>query len=161
MTAAEFKEKACVHLDAMYRVALALCGNSADASDAVQNAAIKLWESRDRLGAVANTQAYCIAAARNAAISLINSRRHPDDLDTAGAIAADNSLESEIETSDRIRHIKAIAATLPDNQRIVLTMRDFEGCEMDEIEEATGLSAGNIRVLLSRARSAIRKYFEK
>ena len=161
MTAAEFKEKACVHLDAMYRVALALCGNSADASDAVQNAAIKLWESRDRLGAVANTQAYCIAAARNASISLINSRRHPDDLDTAGAVAADNSLESEIETSDRIRHIKAIAATLPDNQRIVLTMRDFEGCEMDEIEEATGLSAGNIRVLLSRARSSIRKYFEK
>ena len=157
MTAAEFKEKACVHLDAMYRVTLALCGNSADASDAVQNAAIKLWESRDRL----NTQAYCIAAARNAAISLINSRRHPDDLDTASTVAADNSLESEIETSDRIRHIKAIAATLPDNQRIVLTMRDFEGCEMDEIEEATGLSTGNIRVLLSRARSAIRKYFEK
>ncbi|MDE5684639.1 MAG: sigma-70 family RNA polymerase sigma factor, partial [Muribaculaceae bacterium] len=133
----------------------------ASASHAVQNAPIKLWQSRDRLGAVANTQAYCIAAARNASISLINSRRHPDDLDTAGAVAADNSLESEIETSDRIRHIKAIAATLPDNQRIVLTMRDFEGCEMDEIEEATGLSAGNIRVLLSRARSSIRKYFEK
>ncbi|MDE5632595.1 MAG: sigma-70 family RNA polymerase sigma factor [Muribaculaceae bacterium] len=161
MTAAAFKERVCVHLDAMYRVALALCGNSADASDAVQNAAIKLWESRDKLDAVANTQAYCIAAARNAAISLISSRRHPDSLDTAGAVAADKSLESEIETSDRIKHIKAIAATLPDNQRIVLTMRDFEGCEMDEIEEATGLSAGNIRVLLSRARSTIRKYFEK
>jgi len=161
MTAATFKEKVCVHLDAMYRVALALCGNSADASDAVQNASIKLWESRDRLHSVANVQAYCIAAARNAAISMIGSRRNSDSLDSASPVAAGKSLENEIETSDTVRHIKAIAATLPDNQRIVLTMRDFEGCEISEIEETTGLSAGNIRVLLSRARSTIRKYFEK
>lgn len=159
MTAAAFKEKVCVNLDAMYRVALALCGNSADASDAVQNASVKLWESRDKLEDVANTQAYCVAAARNAAISLINSRRHSDSLETTYSVASDASLESAIETSDAVRRIKAIAATLPDNQRIVLTMRDFEGCEMDEIEEATGLSAGNIRVLLSRARTTIRKMF--
>ena len=31
MTAAEFKKKVCVHLDAMYRVALALCGNKSEA----------------------------------------------------------------------------------------------------------------------------------
>lgn len=120
MTAAAFKEKVCVHLDAMYRVALALCGNSADASDAVQNASIKLWESRDRLDAVANTQAYCIAAARNAAISPINSRRPSDSLDTAYPVTAGAALESEIETGDAVKRIEAIAATLPDNQRIVL-----------------------------------------
>lgn len=160
MTTEAFKEKVCVHLDAMYRVALALCGNSADASDAVQNASIKLWESRDKLDVVANTQAYCISAARNAAISLINSRRPSDSLDSAYPVTAGASLESEIETCDTVKHIKAIAASLPDNQRIVLTMRDFEGCEMSEIEESTGLSAGNIRVLLSRARSTIRKHFE-
>lgn len=39
MTAEVFKSTVCVHLDAMYRVALALCGDGADAADAVQNAA--------------------------------------------------------------------------------------------------------------------------
>lgn len=34
MTADTFKTTVCVHLDAMYRVALALCGNGADAADA-------------------------------------------------------------------------------------------------------------------------------
>lgn len=42
MTADTFKTTVCVHLDAMYRVALALCGDGADAADAVQNAAINL-----------------------------------------------------------------------------------------------------------------------
>lgn len=160
MTAAAFKETVCVHLDAMYRVAVALCGNSADASDAVQDAAVKLWESRAHLDDVANTQAYCIAAARNAALTLVKARRHADTLDPAYPLPAEKSLDSDIDSADAVRRIEAIAATLPQNQRTVLAMRDFEGCDMDEIEQATGLTQGNIRVLLSRARATIRKYFE-
>ena len=161
MTATDFKSKICTHLDAMYRVALVLCGNSADDSDAVQDAAIKLWESRDKLDAVTNTQAYCVAAARNAALTLIRSRRHAESLDPAYPLAAETSTEQEIEAADTARRLESIAATLPENQRTVLAMRDFQGCEMDEIEQVTGLSAGNIRVLLSRARATIRKHFEK
>lgn len=161
MTAAEFKKKVCVHLDAMYRVALALCGNSADASDAVQDASVKLWESRDRLDGVVSVEAYCVAAARNAALSLIRARRHPADIDDVRGVAAAASLENEIDAADAARRIRSLTASLPENQRIVLVMRDFEECEMDEIESATGLSAANIRVLLCRARATIRKHFEK
>lgn len=161
MTATAFKGQVCVHLDAMYRVALALCGNTADAADAVQDASVKLWESRESLDRVVNMQAYCIAAARNAALSLIKGRHRTDDIDIAAPVASAESLDNKIDNRDTVGYIRTIMATLPDNQRIVLTMRDFEGCEIDEIEKATGLSAGNIRVLLSRARSTIRKHFGK
>lgn len=161
MTADTFKTTVCVHLDAMYRVALALCGNGADAADAVQNAAINLWEKRRRLDGVANMQPYCVGAARNAALTLI-ARRHPaDSIDTAPPPPDYTTPESRLENADAANLVVALMDTLPARQRTVLAMRDVEGLEMNEIEKLTGLTAQNIRVLLCRARATIRKHFTK
>lgn len=161
MDAEGFKQTVCVHLDAMYRVALALCGSADDASDAVQNASMKLWEFRDRIAGVANVRAYCIAAVRNSAFSLISARKYAEPIDNTYPVADNASEEQRLDDADTVRLIETMMGRLPDNQRTVLAMRDFEGCEIAEIEQATGLSSGNIRVLLSRARGTIRKLFEK
>lgn len=158
MTADTFKTTVCVHLDAMYRVALALCGNGADA---VQNAAMNLWEKRRRLDGVANMQAYCVGTARNAALTLI-ARRHPaDSIDTATPTPDYATPESRLENADAANIVVALMHTLPAQQRTVLAMRDVEGLEMNEIEKLTGLTSQNIRVLLCRARATIRKHFTK
>lgn len=161
MTVEAFNQVVCVHLDAMYRTALAISGNSHDAADAVQNASIKLWEKRHTLEGVANMQAYCVGAARNAAISLIRGRRPTNSLDEALTVSTEASPERDIEVGETNALIMSILAQLPINQRTVFTMRDIEGCEFEEIQKATGLSATNVRVLLSRARSSIRKHFNK
>ena len=54
---------------------------------------------------------------------------------------------------------RAIEA-LPDAQRRVITMRDIAGLSADEVCDALGLSAGNQRVLLHRARSRVRAALE-
>lgn len=161
MTADAFNSLVCVHLDTMYRVALALCGNTDDASDAVQDAAIKLWTHADRLSDVADIRAYSIAAARNAALSLIASRKKAEPLNATYPLPDSTSTDRITDSADAVRRVLALSQQLPENQRTVLVMRDFEGCEIDEIEHATGLSAVNIRVLLSRARATIRKYFDR
>ncbi|MFG1704303.1 RNA polymerase sigma factor [Nonomuraea sp. M3C6] len=55
-------------------------------------------------------------------------------------------------------------ARLPPRQRIVITLRDVEGCTSDEVCEILEISAANQRVLLHRARAAVRgwlaDYFE-
>ena len=51
--------------------------------------------------------------------------------------------------------------TLPDAQRTVITMRDIEGLDADEVAEALGISDGNQRVLLHRARSKVRGALER
>ena len=62
------------------------------------------------------------------------------------------------ETRDEI--LRAIG-DLPPNQRAVITMRDVEGFPADETAAALGITEGNQRVLLHRARSKVRRAIEK
>jgi RNA polymerase sigma-70 factor (ECF subfamily) len=62
---------------------------------------------------------------------------------------------------DKVEQVRHLINRLPENQRQVLRLRGIEDCSIDEIEQITGLSAVNIRVLLSRARKIIREQFEK
>ena len=50
---------------------------------------------------------------------------------------------------------------LPPPQRIVITMRDIQGCASEEVCEALDVSEGNQRVLLHRARSKVRSALER
>jgi RNA polymerase sigma-70 factor (ECF subfamily) len=62
------------------------------------------------------------------------------------------------ETIDIVR--QAIEA-LPERQRTVIVLRDIEGWESDEVCAALGVSEGNQRLLLHRARSRVRVAIER
>jgi RNA polymerase sigma-70 factor (ECF subfamily) len=57
--------------------------------------------------------------------------------------------------------IVAAVQQLPDSQRVVITLRDLEGWAPDEVCEALGISDGNQRVLLHRARSRVREALDQ
>ena len=57
--------------------------------------------------------------------------------------------------------IAAAVRQLPDSQRVVITLRDLEGWAPDEVCEALGISDGNQRVLLHRARSRVREVLDE
>ena len=50
---------------------------------------------------------------------------------------------------------------LPPPQRLVITMRDIQGCDAAEVCEVLDVSEGNQRVLLHRARSKVRSALER
>ena len=78
-----------------------------------------------------------------------------------------NSLSSEIGNlmrngkKDEAEKIKYLINKLPDQQRQVMMMKHWDEYSDEEIEQVTGLSAGNIRVILSRARKTIREQYIK
>ncbi|HSC91496.1 MAG TPA: sigma-70 family RNA polymerase sigma factor [Gaiellaceae bacterium] len=62
------------------------------------------------------------------------------------------------ETLDLVR--EAIEE-LPEAQRLVITLRDVTGCSAEEVCELLGVSDGNQRVLLHRARARVRARIER
>ncbi|RBQ16434.1 RNA polymerase sigma factor [Spongiactinospora rosea] len=68
--------------------------------------------------------------------------------------------EGEILASEVRGRIGAALAELPARQRSVITLRDLEGCSSEEVCAILDISPANQRVLLHRARTAVRKRLE-
>ena len=68
--------------------------------------------------------------------------------------------EEDLLAGDIREVIAAAIAELPNAQRTVIGLRDVEGWSSEEVCEALGISAGNQRILLHRARSRVRNAIE-
>lgn len=163
MNATEFKQQLLPLNASLYRMAFKLMGNEDDAKDVVQDAYLKLWKMRDNISNVDNPLAYCLTIVKNmcldrhraASLNLID--KPPEQLPIAG----DDSASRHIEQQQTNQLLNQCLARLPAQQQQVLRMRDLAGCSMQEIEKATGLTAVNARVLLSRARKSLRNQLQK
>lgn len=163
MEASTFKQIFLPCSSRLYAAALRLTGNGQAAEDLVQDTLLRLWMKRDALPPDFNAASYSLATLRN--IFLDGRRRKALDetdepLDRL-IVANDRQTDTEIERSDAVTLVRTLISRLPARQRQVITMRDLEGFESEEIRRATGLSEINIRSLLSRARSTVRQQFKK
>jgi RNA polymerase sigma-70 factor, ECF subfamily len=73
--------------------------------------------------------------------------------------------ERRLQSLEARERLRAAIGALPEVQQAVLTLRDVEGLEAEEVCELLDLSAGNQRVILHRARARVRaeleRYFEE
>ena len=69
--------------------------------------------------------------------------------------------EESLQARETIEVVKSAIEALPGSQRPVITMRDIAGCSAEEVCDTLGLSRGNQRVLLHRARSHVRAALER
>lgn len=162
MDANDFKRRFLPYHQKLYRVAFRIMGNAQDAEDMVQDTYLKLWKKREELPPnIENMEAYCVTLTKNLCYDVLRAsqleedNRPPEELN----IAHESDLFSEVAVKDEANQVKRIIGTLPKQQRQVIMMRDVNDCSMEEIEQATGLSTVNIRVLLSRTRKKIREQF--
>ena len=148
----------------LFRIAYALVENRADAEDILQDAYYKLWNKRDELPDIENPEAFCVTLVKNLCLDFLRSpraNRWEEEIEEAITQATASSPEKELETKDKEQQIRRLIERLPDNMRQIIKLKGIDDCSTDEIEQITGLSAVNIRVLLSRARKVIREQFEK
>lgn len=162
MTADEFKRIYLPCHQRLYRLAYRLTGNSSDAEDLVQETFLKLWKMRERIPRPDKPEAFALTVLRNLYIDIVRSR-HQQQENSIGAdeilIVASESVSREVEGRDEVALVESLINRLPANQREVIRMRDVADLSFEEIETATGFSAGNIRTLLSRARKRVKQQF--
>jgi RNA polymerase sigma-70 factor, ECF subfamily len=68
--------------------------------------------------------------------------------------------EAALDSAEALRIAREAIATLPERQKIVITLRDLEGLSSDEVRNVLDLSETNQRVLLHRARTKVRQALE-
>jgi RNA polymerase sigma-70 factor (ECF subfamily) len=95
---------------------------------------------------------------RNLCLDFLRLPRNRQDNESSETIQkiTETTPEKELESKEKIRQIEAMIERLPEKQRIVVQMRGCGDCSLKEIEIATGESAENVRVLLSRARKNLK-----
>lgn len=69
--------------------------------------------------------------------------------------------DAQVESGQMLALVRQGVETLPEAQRTVMSLRDVDAWESDEVCELLGISEGNQRVLLHRARSKVRAYVEE
>lgn len=164
MDVEHFKQQFLPFHPKLFRIAYALLENKADAEDILQEAYYKLWSKREELGDIRNPEAFCVTLIKNLCLDFLRSpraSRREENIEELYTLATDSSPDKELETQDNIQKLCLLISRLPENQRRVIRLRGLNDCSLDEIEQITGFSAVNIRVLLSRARKLIREQFEK
>ena len=162
MDANEFKRRFLPCHPKLYRVAFRLMGNAQDAEDMVQETYLRLWKKREELPPdIGSMEAYSVAIIRNLCLDALKTPQMEQEDCPIGemSMAQEGSLMREVELKDEASIVQRIIGALPEQQRQIVKMRDVDDCPYEEIEQATGLSTVNVRVLLSRARKKIREQF--
>ena len=154
----------------LFRVAIRMVGDTAEAEDVVQETFIKAYRalSQFRGDSAFFTWLYRIAvnAARNSLES--KGRRLPelhanksDDDETFDA----GLYLNDIDTPESLLLSKQIAQTvnqamdaLPEDWRMALSLREIDGLSYEEIAELLGCSQGTVRSRLHRARKAMKDW---
>jgi len=145
------------HHAAVYRAALRVTGNPADAEDVLQSVFLRILNQSGRPDPSQMSEAYFRRAATNAAIDLLRRRvsHGESDLEDASQHAA---LESPVLLKERLR--RAIA-TLEKSDALMFLLRHVEGLSNGELAEMFGLGKNNIAVRLHRIRQALQAEMER
>ncbi|APA62917.1 RNA polymerase sigma factor [Maribacter sp. 1_2014MBL_MicDiv] len=149
--------------DKLFRMAKRLLVSTEEAEDATQEILIKLWSKKNKMESYNNIEAFAMTMTKNFCLDRLKSKQAGNlKLVHSNYTDASTSLQSELEAKDSIDWVERIMAELPEQQKMVLQLRDVEQYEYEEIEKLLDMKPTAIRVALSRARKTVReKLMEK
>ena len=149
----------------LFRLALRITLNRAEAEDVVQETMIKVWNRRDHWDEIESIEAFCLTICRNISLDKMKKAENQNQSLQEGHDAPDLSYTSNPEEQamqrDRIQLIRHLIDHLPEKQRSCMQLRDFEGKSYKEIAQVLGISEEQVKINIFRARQTIKqKYIE-
>ena len=148
----------------LYRLALRITCNNAEAEDVVQDTLIKVWNRRERWDEIESMEAFCMTICRNLALDKIkkmgNQHDSLDDNQQDRPSALNNPYE-EMNQKDRIQLVIRIVDELPEKQRTCIQLRDFEGKSYKEVAEIMLISEDQVKINIFRGRQTIKQRFKE
>lgn len=147
--------------DKLFRLALRITFNRAEAEDVVQETLIRVWNKRDEWTQFGSMEAYCLVVAKNLAIDRSERKE-------ARTVELTSEMEQTPEASspydrlvdkEQMKLIHRLVSELPEKQRLIMQLRDMEGKSYKEIAVVLHLTEEQVKVNLFRARQKVKQRY--
>jgi RNA polymerase sigma-70 factor (ECF subfamily) len=158
MTQTEFLNIVMPFKDKVFRLAKRLLVSTEEAEDATQEILLKLWNNKKKIQEYKNIEAFSMTMTKNFCLDKLKSKQ-AQNLKIVHSNYQDHnvSLQKQVEINDSLSWVERIMEELPEQQKMVIQLRDIEQYDFDEISKMLDMNNTAVRVTLSRARKTIRE----
>lgn len=155
MNQQQYNQSVDLYADGLYRFVLKNCRNSDDAQDIVQDVYLKLWE---KIETVDNekVKSYLFTSAYRTMLDKIKKMK---PVSVEGLKYTEPNHSSSYNDVNEL--LEKALQLLPEIQKAVITLRDYEGYNYDEIGEILNLNESQVKVYIFRARKFLKEYIGK
>ncbi len=152
----EFKIQVLPVKNKLFRIALRYLNNNEDAEDTVQETMLRLWLHREKLSTLKSVEAFAVTITKNLCLDKLRGKKFNGGEIDENTLKTDYNPHTSAEHSDTVSKIHEILNTLPEQQKLVLQLRDIEGYSNEEAANMLDMNIVTLRVNLSRARKKVR-----
>lgn len=153
MTVADYNNCVDKYSDGVYRFILKNIRDEEMAKDIVQDAFFKMWEKVNQVN-FEKARSYLYTTAYHNMIDVIRKEKRINDYSNSNC---DEPI-TEHGYSDLKEILDEAVCKLPEIQRSVILLRDYEGYSYEEIGQITGLNESQVKVYIYRARVFLKEY---
>jgi RNA polymerase sigma factor (sigma-70 family) len=153
MTAEEYNKCVDLNADGLYRFILNNMRDKSEAQDIVQDAFEKVWIKHEEIS-FGKSKSYLFTAGYHIMIDRIRKLKKQTEFPEEEHYHA----AYENQDFDVKDIINEAVDKLPEIQRTVIMLRDYEGYTYQEIGEITGLNESQVKVYIYRARLTLKEY---
>jgi len=160
------------HQDRVYgTVARMMGGVGPEAEEVAQDVFLRIWKSAGTYRAEGKFTSWLMMVVRNQVFTRLGQRKRRKDIDGRDLVdeeTGESLLERQADSGARApseelslrelqKAVEEACSELPENQRLIVHLRQYEGLEFEEIGKITGQSLTAVKALMFRAREKLRK----
>lgn len=139
----------------MFHQALTYLNQTDDAEDVVQDALAKLWQMRNRIDNVDTMTHLASVIVKNTSLNTIRNRKTSVPIDSISNHVSQENPHLRLEEKESLQRLERIISHLPDKQRAVIHMRNFEQLSYSEIAQVLGTTESSVRAMICKARQSV------
>lgn len=148
--------------DKLFRLAKRLLISTEEAEDATQEVLVKLWNKNSVLNDYKSIEALAMTITKNYCLDQLKSKRASNlQITHTNYKDPQRSIDEKAEDNDNLQWVEKIINQLPEQQRLLIQLRDIEQYDYTEIAQIVEMTESAIRTTLSRTRKTIREKMQQ
>lgn len=158
------KEAFCALMEAHQGRIYALCfkymQNTHDASDAAQEAILKIYLNITKFRFASNFSTWAYRIAVNACVDMLRKRRDTVPLEDFGHTSSFGNPDADVLYAEFKAGLARAVTALPQKDKSMIILRDMEHKSYEDIAEILGVPVGTVKSRLARAREKLKKMLQ-